>query len=106
MKLSICLYGNPVLREKCQPVAEITEEIRHLVQDMIETMDGASGIGIAAPQIGKAIRLFVIRRYIDSSDGTWTVSDPVVYINPKCSKTYGKRSSVKTFTIPTEIAVF
>lgn len=83
MKLSICLYGDPVLRKKGEVVKEITDEIRQLVADMIETMDAANGIGIAAPQVGKSIRLFVLRRYIDEPDGKWTTSDPVVYINPK-----------------------
>lgn len=83
MKLPICLYGNPILRKKGEPLKEITDEIRHLAHDMVETMDDAKGIGLAAPQIGRSIRLFVLRRYIDTPDGKWTVSDPIVYINPK-----------------------
>ncbi len=83
MKLSICLYGNPILRKKGERINEITDEIRTLVQDMVETMDVGNGIGLAAQQVGRAIRLFVLRRYIDAPDGKWTVSDPVVYINPK-----------------------
>ena len=84
MKLPILFYGHPLLRKKCEPVGEITEEIRQLIADMIETMDAANGIGIAAPQIGKDLRLFVLRRYIHNPDGTWTISPEVkVYINPK-----------------------
>lgn len=84
MKLPIVLYGDPILRKKGVPVKEITDEIRQLAHDMIETMDeGGRGIGLAAQQVGKALRLFVLRRYIDGPDGKWTVSDPVVYINPK-----------------------
>ena len=83
MKLMICLYGNPILRKKGEKITEITDEIRTLAHEMVETMDAANGIGLAAQQVGKAIRLFVLRRYIDGPDGKWTVSDPIVYINPK-----------------------
>jgi peptide deformylase len=83
VKLTVCLYGNPILRKKGERVNEITDELRQLVSDMVETMDKGNGIGLAAHQIGKAVRLFVLRRYIDGPDGKWTVSDPIVYINPK-----------------------
>ena len=83
MKLPIVLYGDPLLRKKCQEVKEITAQIRQLVHDMIQTMDEANGIGLAAPQIGQSIRLFVLRRYLHQQDGKWVLSEPHVYINPK-----------------------
>ena len=83
MKLPICIYGNPILRKKGELIKEITDEVRQLAQDMIETMDEGNGIGLAAQQVGRSIRLFVLRRYIDGPDGKWTVSEPIVYINPK-----------------------
>jgi peptide deformylase len=84
VKLTILRYGNPILRKKGEKIAEITDEIRQLVHDMIQTMDeGNRGIGLAAQQVGQAIKLFVLRRYIDGPNGKWTVSDPIVYINPK-----------------------
>lgn len=84
MILKIRLYGDPVLRKKGEPIHEINDEIRKLAHDMIETMDvDNAGIGLAAQQVGHALRMFVLRRYIDTLDGRWTVSDPVVYINPK-----------------------
>lgn len=83
MKLRIHIYGDPILRKKGEPIHAITEEIRQLAHDMIETMDQDDGIGLAAQQVGHAIRLFVLRRYIDEPNGKWTVSDPIVYINPK-----------------------
>jgi peptide deformylase len=85
MLLKICYYGNPVLRKKCAPVEKITDEIRQLVADMIETMDKNDGAGLAALQVGHAIRLFVLRNYIIAEDGKWTLSEPKVYINPKLS---------------------
>jgi peptide deformylase len=84
VKLPILLYGHPILRKKGEKITEITDEIRQLVSDMIETMDeGGRGIGLAAQQVGRALKLFVLRRYVDGPDGKWTVSDPIVYINPK-----------------------
>ncbi|MBY0528731.1 MAG: peptide deformylase [Rhabdochlamydiaceae bacterium] len=83
MLLDIVLYGNPILRKRCAPVTEITEEIRALVRNMIETMDKSNGCGLAAPQVGHALRVFVLRDYIEHEDGNWTLADPKVYINPK-----------------------
>ena len=59
MILDIRIFGDPVLREKCAPVAEIDDEVRQLAADMQETMYDADGIGLAAPQVGVPIRLFV-----------------------------------------------
>jgi peptide deformylase len=83
MLLKIYYYGHPILRKHCEPVKEITDEIRKLASDMIETMDKNNGIGLAAPQIGRSIRMFVLRNYIFTEDGHWTMSEPKVYINPK-----------------------
>jgi peptide deformylase len=55
----IVMYGDPVLRQKAKDIEEGTD-MRQLIDDMYETMHGASGIGLAAPQIGKAIRLFIV----------------------------------------------
>jgi peptide deformylase len=55
----IVMYGDPVLRQKAKDIEKGTD-LKQLIEDMYETMHGASGIGLAAPQIGKAIRLFVV----------------------------------------------
>jgi peptide deformylase len=60
MILQIVQYGDPVLRQRCAPVTEVTAEIRQLAQDMLETMVDAQGVGLAAPQIGRALRMAVI----------------------------------------------
>jgi peptide deformylase len=95
MLLDIYYYDDPVLRKHCTPIKEITEEIRTLAQNMIETMDKSNGCGLAAPQIGHAIRLFVCRSYIHGDNGTWTLSPPKIYINPKLSSP-GKRMLLDT----------
>jgi peptide deformylase len=55
----IVVYGDPVLRQKAKDIEKGTD-LKQLIADMYETMDAASGIGLAAPQIGKSIRLFVV----------------------------------------------
>ncbi|RXG20786.1 peptide deformylase [Leeuwenhoekiella aequorea] len=60
MILPIVAYGDPVLRKKAAPIAKDFPELDKLVANMFDTMYGASGVGLAAPQIGKAIRLFVV----------------------------------------------
>jgi peptide deformylase len=76
----IVMYGDPVLRQKAKDIEPGTD-LQPLVHDMFETMHAASGVGLAAPQIGKSIRLFVI-------DGSVIEDEPgmadfkKVFINP------------------------
>lgn len=55
----IVMYGDPVLRQKAKDIEKGTD-LSQLIEDMYETMHAANGIGLAAPQIGKALRLFVV----------------------------------------------
>jgi len=73
----ICITGNPVLHTKAQEVTEFNDELRALVQDMYETMDEAPGVGLAAPQIGVNLRIFVYDW--DAEDGS---AQRGVVINP------------------------
>jgi peptide deformylase len=57
---SICVYPEAVLRQKAQPVTSIDAALQHLIDDMIETMYAAPGIGLAAPQVGLSLQLFVV----------------------------------------------
>lgn len=79
---NIVTLGDEVLRKKCRPVGEITERIQTLVDDMIETMHDASGVGLAAPQVGVMRRLFVV----DIGDG------PIVLINPEIIEMSGEQT--------------
>lgn len=58
--LDIKKAGDPVLKEVCAPVEKIDKQLKKLMDDMAETMYESNGVGIAAPQVGKAIRLVVI----------------------------------------------
>lgn len=77
--LPIRIYGDPVLRKKSEPVTEITPELRQLAKDMLETMYDAPGCGLAAPQIGKNIRLVVIDTAIPGEEDP----KPYVMFNPE-----------------------
>jgi len=60
MILPIVAYGDPVLKKEAEDIEKDYPELKKLIEDMFETMYEASGVGLAAPQIGKDIRLFVV----------------------------------------------
>jgi peptide deformylase len=60
MKLPIVKYGDPVLRVRGKRVAKVNEHIRKLASNMLETMHGANGVGLAAQQVGEALQLTVL----------------------------------------------
>jgi len=84
MRLSILTHPNPILKSISHEIPEVTNEIRLLANDMIETMNAAQGIGLAAPQIGKTIRLIVVG---DTS--------PLVLINPVITARSFRKDSMK-----------
>ena len=76
MILPIYTYGNAVLRKEAEEIKSDYPNIKKLIEDMYETMHHADGVGLAAPQIGKNIRLIVVRhKDVD-----------LVIINPKISR--------------------
>ncbi len=83
MKLEIAYYGNPVLRKKGELVKEITRDITRLVDDMFETMAVEDGIGLAAPQIGQSLAIFVTHVPIQIAEDKWEEGTKRVFINPK-----------------------
>ena len=60
MVLRVCKYGEAVLRRKAEPVAVVTDALRRLADDMVETMHSARGVGLAAEQVGRTERMCVI----------------------------------------------
>ncbi|MEF9519806.1 peptide deformylase [Chlamydia crocodili] len=79
-------YGSHTLRRKADIIPEITAEIRQLVQDMYETMVAHKGVGLAAPQVGESVSLFVMCVAGETEDGDLIFCDfPKVYINPVLS---------------------
>lgn len=78
MILDIVTYPAASLKEKCVPVTEITDEIRQLAADMLETMYEAPGVGLAAPQVGRNIRMLVMDPAAQDEE-----KQPRVVINPE-----------------------
>ena len=92
----VVTFGHDILRQKAVPVAEITDELRRLVQDMLETMYAAKGVGLAAEQVGRTERLCVIdvprdAEKEDCRDANAAVPMPLVLINPEILATEGKQ---------------
>lgn len=83
---TILRYPDKRLRVKAQPVAAVTDEVRALCDDMAETMYAAPGVGLAAPQIGVALRIFVI----DIASGTEDPSQLHYFINPEIVRRAGE----------------
>ncbi len=73
----ILIHPDPRLKKACEPVAEITDEVRRLAADMLETMYAAPGIGLAAPQVGVTRRVLVMDCIKDGPP------EPMVLINPE-----------------------
>ena len=78
----IRVEGDPVLTKVCKEIKEVTPRIQDLIDDMIETMYEANGVGLAAPQVGILKRLVVI----DVGEG------PIVMINPRIVATDGEQT--------------
>lgn len=78
MILPIVAYGDPVLKRKALSISEDYEGLEQLIESMWETMYHAHGVGLAAPQIGKSIRLFVIDGSPFADDEDATPSDQLV----------------------------
>ncbi len=78
--------GDDILRKECRPLKEVTERTKILIEDMIETMYDANGVGLAAPQVGVLKRLFVVD--IGDEEGN---PDPHVFVNPEVLETSGEQ---------------
>ncbi|MDT0157382.1 peptide deformylase [Microbacterium sp. ARD32] len=81
--LPIRIMGDPVLHAPAAAVGEITDEIRTLVADMYDTMDAAPGVGLAAPQVGVPLRIYVYT-YVDDDDRPWRgeIINPELWMTP------------------------
>ena len=77
-------YGDPVLREKCDPVTVFDDELRKFTEKMFSIMRSARGLGLAAPQVGDRRRLFMIDLSGQDFD-----SEPIVFVNPEIESVEG-----------------
>ena len=76
--MRIVLLGESILRDISEPITDINQEIRNLVDEMLETMYSHKGIGLAAVQVGRLIRMFITHAQDD---------EPRVFINPAIVET-------------------
>lgn len=79
---TIRINDDPILRKKCREITEVNDRIKELVEDMLETMYEADGVGLAAPQVGILKRVAVI----DVGEG------PIILINPEILETAGSQT--------------
>ncbi len=77
--------GDPILNKKCKEVTEMTARNRELIEDMIDTMYEANGVGLAAPQVGVLKRIVVI-------DVSEEGDSPIVLINPVITEADGEQT--------------
>lgn len=80
VSLTIVTYPDPILRQKAEPIGEITSTIRAVGEKMIELMHQADGVGLAAPQVGLSWRMFVT---VISQDKQAETIPGRIYINPE-----------------------
>ena len=86
MILPIKKYPDPLLRKKCQEVQGLTEAIKKLGLDMLETMIVNQGIGLAAPQVGELKRIIVVHPILNRTPEEIAARTPQVFIDPKIIK--------------------
>ncbi|MFC1919512.1 peptide deformylase [Chloroflexota bacterium] len=79
----IKVVPDPILRQKAKRVSEIDDSIQKLIDDMVDTMKAAPGVGLAANQVGKALRIIVIQL---------PEEDVIVLVNPEIIKKGGERA--------------
>lgn len=104
MTLDIVQLGHPVLRERCRPVEAVDADLRKLVDDMIETMYAAQGVGLAAPQVGVPLRLAVVDvahdpecisfLKVNGEEADLADHMPLVFLNPELE--FGERKESDT----------
>src|SRR5690606_12043522 len=90
MKLPIVAYGDPVLKKVAADIDKNYPDLQLLIDNMFETMYAANGVGLAAPQIGLSIRLFVIDATSFAEDEPSLEAFKKVFINPQILEESGK----------------
>lgn len=93
MILPIYAYGHPVLKRVAEPITEDYEDLEELIENMWDTMYHASGVGLAAPQIGRSIRLFVVDTQQLQEEGEGDKGIKRVFINPEKIEESGEEFS-------------
>ena len=92
MILPVYVYGMPVLRKVAGEIDKNYEGLNQLIDDMFETMKASDGVGLAAPQIGKSVRIFVINaEEMEVDDEPELKNFRKIFINPYITEEYGDK---------------
>lgn len=78
-------YGDPVLRRRAEEISEITDEVRRVVDELFQAMREFPAAGVAGPQVGHSLRVFVARLDDWDAHGRFVEGETFVFINPKLS---------------------
>lgn len=90
MKYPVAVYGDPLLRKKAKPIEKGHEGLGEIIENMWETMYNSDGVGLAAPQVGKSIRLFLIDATSGADEEPELKDFKKVFINPEIIETSGE----------------
>ena len=89
MKYPITVYGDPILRKKAKKIEKDHENLNEILENMWETMYYSDGVGLAAPQVGLSIRLFLIDASSGADEEPELADFKKVFINPEIVETLG-----------------
>ena len=95
MILAISAYGNPILRKETEEIDENYPKLPELIQNMFDTMKNAEGVGLAAPQVGLPIRVFVVDLSVLADEKPEYTDFRKVFINPEIVELLGNDVSME-----------
>eukprot|EP00764_Aduncisulcus_paluster_P012076 gnl/Carplike_NY0171/5029_a6865_258.p1 GENE.gnl/Carplike_NY0171/5029_a6865_258~~gnl/Carplike_NY0171/5029_a6865_258.p1 ORF type:complete len:186 (+),score=2.33 gnl/Carplike_NY0171/5029_a6865_258:32-589(+) len=90
MKYPVTVYGDALLRKKAQKIDKDYEGLNEIIENMWETMYSSDGVGLAAPQVGKSIRIFIVDATSGADEEPELADFKKVFINPEIIETYGE----------------
>ena len=88
----VTVFGDPVLRKKAEPITSDFEDLNGFIQNMYETMYNSDGVGLAAPQVGQSIRVFILDTTSDEEEEPTGIKR--AFINPEILQKYGDEWSM------------
>ncbi len=88
----VTVFGDPVLRKKAEPVTEDFKDLKGFIQNMFDTMYTSDGVGLAAPQVGQSVRIFVLDTTTDEEAEPAGIKR--AFINPEIIEKYGDEWSM------------
>ena len=98
--LQMKLCGDPILRQKCAPVADITPELLSIMDEMVEMMRAQNGVGLAAPQVGLALRFLVMMDPVTETVYRMINPNIISFDSETCSMEEGCLSVLNKKSVP------